>query len=490
MRHANPSTDRSKVTALNETNNQPDYSPLTPIRYPLSTRVRGKFFGSLSAESVLMTTIFRPYCVNWFAVVLSLFLVAESPAAETVFKAGSAKRDITPKEPVPMWGYGARHDLLSAGTLDPLHAVAVVIQAGKNKLAIVGLDLGRSPSEQSLQNIRQRIKQETGIEHSFIAGSHTHHGPVLELSDRNGKGKGKFESALRYYKFLEDSIVDAIIEADQKRVPAKFATGSIELEGFNRNRQAKLEPKPVDRTLSVMRFDDASDKPLAVLVNFTGHPTNIPASTLQFSADYIGSMRATVEKDFGGNVLFMQGASGDISVVKERFTDHAGFGQALGQEVVRLTTSLHPVDVLKPSLDVREDRFRFESRTDLHNPLVLMAYSVAFFPELVANFAEEYADGVRPRLTVAILNKQIALVGVSGEFFCQHAIRLRERARVKQLFFLGYCNGYHQYFPTIEAAAEGGYGADSQVAPAAVGAGEQLMNTALTWIYQLQGKLK
>ena len=50
--------------------------------------------------------------------------------------------------------------------------------------------------------------------------------------------------------------------------------------------------------------------------------------------------------------------------------------------------------------------------------------------------------------------------------------------------------GYHQYFPTIEAAAEGGYGADNQVAPAAVGAGEQLMNTALTWIYQMRGKLK
>ena len=58
-----------------------------------------------------------------------------------------------------------------------------------------------------------------------------------------------------------------------------------------------------------------------------------------------------------------------------------------------------------------------------------------------------------------------------------------------RLFFFGYCNGYHQYFPTIEAAAEGGYGADNQVAPAAVGAGEQLMNTALIWLYQMQGKL-
>ena len=90
---------------------------------------------------------------------------------------------------------------------------------------------------------------------------------------------------------------------------------------------------------------------------------------------------------------------------------------------------------------------------------------------------------------MALLNGNVALVGVSGEVFCSHAIRLRKRARVKQLFFFGYCNGYHQYFPTIEAAAEGGYGADALVSPAEVGAGEQLMNQALIWIYELSGRL-
>jgi hypothetical protein len=139
---------------------------------------------------------------------------------------------------------------------------------------------------------------------------------------------------------------------------------------------------------------------------------------------------------------------------------------------------------------VKEDRFKFASRTDLSNPLVRGVYEKAFFPELIPNYVDEYVDGVRPRLTVALLNGEIALVGVSGEFFSSHSIRLKERARVKQLFFFGYCNGYHQYFPTIEAVAEGGYGADNQVAPAAVGAGEQMMNTALMWIYQMLGKIK
>jgi hypothetical protein len=89
-----------------------------------------------------------------------------------------------------------------------------------------------------------------------------------------------------------------------------------------------------------------------------------------------------------------------------------------------------------------------------------------------------------------LLNREAAMVGISGEVFSSHAIRLKERARVKQLFFFSNSNGYHQYLPTIEAVAEGGYGADNSVSPVAVGAGEQLMNTALLWIYQMLGRIK
>lgn len=296
------------------------------------------------------------------------------------FQIGVGKRDITPKEPVPMWGYGARHAALSDGQLDPLYATALVIQAGTSKVAIVGLDLGRSPAERSLQRIRHRIKAEAGIEHSFIGGSHTHHGPVLELMDEEGKGKGKFDAAVRYYNELEQGISDAIIEANARLTPARMATGSVKLEGFNRNRHTKIEPKPVDRDLGVIRFDDLSGKPLALLVNFTGHPTMIPAATLKFSADYIGALRETVEKEMQAATIFMQGASGDLSVNAGTNRGHIAFGQALGREVVKLASALTPQEVARPSLTVKEDRFKFGSRTDLSNPIVRAGYALAFFP--------------------------------------------------------------------------------------------------------------
>lgn len=430
----------------------------------------------------------------------SLFLPIESrgaePGSDPPIRAGVARRDITPREPVPMWGYGARHDSLSQGTLDPLFADALVLEVGGTKLALVGLDLGRSPSEASLQRIRQRIKAEAGIEHSFLAGSHTHHGPVLELTNEAGKGQGRFDAALRYYQEMEEGITQAILEADRRRVPARLAAGSIELADFNRNRHSKLDPKPSDRQLGLLRVDRASGERLALVINFAAHPTMLPASTLQFSADYVGALKAEVEKSFGGQAIFFNGAAGDQSVqAGESRRGHLAFGQALAARAVTLAAQLNPATTPQPTtLSLREDRFGFSSRTDLRNPVVRALYERAFFPELIPNFIDEYTEGIRPRLSVALFHggdgAPFALVGGSGEFFSAHAIRLRERARLGQLFFFGYCNGYHQYFPTIEGVAEGGYGADNQVAPAAVGAGEALMNTALQWIYQLLGKIR
>ena len=428
-----------------------------------------------------------------FSVILCMVLVAlvadVASATEAVkFLAGAATVDVTPREPVPMWGYGSRHAALSEGTLDPLMATVVVLQAGDVRLAIVGLDLGRSPSEESLRKIRTRIKEQHGVEHSFIAGSHTHHGPVLELSSRRDRGVGRFDTALRYYEQLENSIVDAIGTAVGALRPAKLAVGNTLLKDFNRNRHTKLEPAAVDGRLCLLRLDDAeTDAAIAVVANFAAHPTSLPQEKLMFSADFVGALRAEIEKSHGGKAIFMQGAAGDLSTNRGPFGDHVKYGTALGAEAVRILKTLQPKVVEKPLIAVREERFTFSSRVDFQNPLVQALYSTAFFPELILNFVDEYSEGIRPRLTVAVLNKEITLVGVSGEFFCQHAMRLRQRARADDVFFFGYCNGYHQYFPTIEAAAEGGYGADHQVAPAELGAGERMMDKALQWIFELKG---
>ena len=435
-----------------------------------------------------------PYPMRWLAAVAvcagAVGGWSRAPGLAADFRVGAAAGDVTPAEPTPMWGFGSRHARLSEGVLEPLAAKALVIAVGDEKLAIVGLDLGRSPAEPALQRIRDAIRTQAGIGHSLIAGSHTHNAPVLELSDEPGRGRGRFDATLRYYAEMEKAIVETILAADAALTPAHVAVGAVELPNFNRNRHSKVEPIPVDRRLAVLRFDRAdTGQPIAVLVNFAAHPTSIPEDLMLFSPDYVGALRRQLEEEVGGVAVFMQGASGDLSTNRGPFGDHEKYGEALGRQAVALAKSLEPRPVPAPSLQVREERFPFTSRTNFKNPAVQAMFSLAFFPELVANYVAEFTDGISPRLTVAVLNGDIALVGGSGEFFCQHALRLRERARIGQVMFFGYCNGYHQYFPTIQGAAEGGYGGDAQVAPAEVGAGERMMDTALIWIYEMLGRL-
>ncbi len=426
----------------------------------------------------------------WFCVLTAWWITAIP--VEAAFKVGYAQRDITPTKPVPMWGYGARHNLLSKGVRDPLFAKAVVIAAGKEKLAIVGMDLGRAPRTDMMERIRKAVKSSAGVGFVLISGSHTHSGPVLELRDKPGEGKGGYDDAIAYTIELEQKLIEVIVEAEGKARDARIGWGSAQV-AMNRNRHSKIEPKPVDPELSVLRFDDAEGKPIALVVNFAAHPTMLSAADLRFSAEYPGQMAMEVERNLGAPCVFMQGAAGDLS---PRTTDATrgieAFGKALAAEVVTIAKGIETSVPEKPSIQGMDEVFTFEPRLDFRNPLLRIVFGQAFFPELAAAYLnQDLADNkLHPHLTTVLVNGELALVGASGEFFADHANRLKARSRAKKTLFFGYCNGHHMYFPTIEGAAEGGYGADATVSWVALGAGEQMMNKALINIYTMMGKFK
>lgn len=425
------------------------------------------------------------------AVVLSalsgILTVSVLSAEEPTTKVGFAQKDITPQVKTPMWGYGARKDMLSEGTLDPLMAKAIVLEIGSERLALVGLDLGRAPTAPMMEEIRKTVLEKAGVQHVMLVASHTHHGPVLELTDRVGFGKGRFDDTLTYLKGLPGMLSGTIIEAASKLVPAQLGVSSAEVP-YNRNRHTKQKPPARDASLNVIRFDTPEGKPLAVLVNFTGHPVMTNARILKFSADYPGFMMNRVEKEMGAPCIFMQGASGDLSVNGDGKGPQE-FGEMLGDKVVELTKGITTKPAEKPELQGKVDTFHYSTRVNLSDPAVMFLYSQAFFPELIRNFADSYKDGMSPELCTILINREIALVGGSGEFFSNHAVRLRQRAYIDHTLFFGYCNEYHNYFPTIEAVSEGGYGADANVSPVAVGAGEEMMNKALINIYAMLGKI-
>src|SRR5262249_12952406 len=158
------------------------------------------------------------------------------------------------------------------------------------------------------------------------------------------------------------------------------------------------------------------------------------------------------------------------------------------EHVLTLARSVRTEAPEHPSVKGTVDTFRFGTRVDLSDPKVAGAYERAFFPEIARSYAREFGGGLGVELSTVLVNGDLALVGAPGEFFCEHANRLRARSYVRHTLLFGYCNGHAMYFPTIEAASEGGYGADPGVSFAELGAGERVMDRALLNIYRLQGK--
>lgn len=410
-----------------------------------------------------------------------LFLLASRVTAEPL-RAGTARVDVTPPTGYAMWGYAVRRDLPSVGVRDPLLARAVVLEVGTQRIALVSLDLGRAPTSESMKVIRDRARKEANVAHVFLVASHTHHGPVLEL-DNWPKGQKP------YVHTLQEKLADVIARAARELRPARLGIAAKDVP-LNRNRHSRRAEKPVDRELIVVRVEAADGQVIAHLVNFAAHPVMTPAKLREFSADYPGALAKAVEAELGGLCLFLQGAEGDLSPnAPPGKGSPQEFGHVLAKEVVALSKGVRCTLAAPSGLKVRERDFVFGSRVDLGNPFIRAAYSMVFFKGLIDFYAREYREGVRPHLTTALLDGRIGLVGVSGEVFCEHALHLKRRARLEHLLFFGCCNDYHQYFPTIQAVAEGGYGADAEVSPVEVGAGERIMDRALIDLLEMRGRI-
>ncbi|MBX7103740.1 MAG: neutral/alkaline non-lysosomal ceramidase N-terminal domain-containing protein [Gemmataceae bacterium] len=394
-------------------------------------------------------------------------------------KVGAATADITPPPGMPMWGYAARHDAPAVGVRDRLQARCVVLDDGSTKFAIVSLDLGRPPTRNSMARIRERLAP-LSLNHIWLVASHTHHGPVLELDDLP-------DPQNPYNRILENTLVDLIKKCTQNLMPARLGVAARET-GLNRNRHSKRPDTPVDKTLTVVRVESTTGKPVATLVNFAAHPTMLDSKLLEYSADWPGEMARRIEQQTSAPCLFLQGCSGDLTANPPRKGTPADFGESLADETLALWKTVTWEPSIGPLRAARAE-MQFRCALDIGNPLVRLALGRAFFPKLVDHYEAEYRTGVRPELSAGLLSDRIGIVGFSGEMFSGHALSLRRRARMDHLIICGLCNDYQQYFPTIEAMSEGGYGSTLPVAVSEPGAGEKLTDRALIELYRLRGKL-
>ena len=427
------------------------------------------------------------------------------------FRAGVAKVDITPPPGLPMYGYFDRTQL-SRGTLDPLYARVLVLEVEGKRLALVTLDLGRVFGPRSLVSLREQLATTSGISFLLITASHTHAGPnILDEYPSNRTPAWETECL--------DKIARAVAEACEHLTEARLGTGyGRAYIGYNRRRvypdgtvsmfwanPDKIPTSPVDPTVSVLRIDTNGGKPLAVLVNYACHPVVFGPDNLEYSADYVGVMAGTVEESLGRATgapplcLFLQGGDGDINpyyattplaegAVKKRDWT----GEQLGLEAARVAKTINTVPDSEPSLQFTEDLMTFPVRWNAQK------FRQGMLATYGSRVYEDHADllnSENPRrelslpVTAVLINKRIALVGMPGEPFVDFQVNWRDRCPVRDAFFVGYANGYLDYFPTIRAAAEGGYGAADSDSYVAVGAGERMLDQAMVRIYEMLGRL-
>lgn len=444
-----------------------------------------------------------------------LLIVFVAPAAAATFKAGAARIDITPPPGLPMYGFFERikNHQLASGTLDPLYARVLVLETDEKRLALVTLDLGRTFNELWLDHLRSAARNNSHIDCLIVAASHTHSGPNILDAHPD-------EETAVWQNTTLDNIILAIQRATERLVPARIGAGYGQTYGqgyigYNRRQlrsdgsvsmlwsnPSQIPTEPVDPVVTVVRIDDSAGGPLAILVNYACHPVVLGADNLKYSADFVGVMLKTVEGAFGDKpiCMFLQGADGDINPYYASVPVGQGAiekldwtGRQLGTEAIRLVQSILTRDSPTSSLDFAEDAIVFPVRWDSEKfrEGLLRVNGPAIFQDHADLFvATPPPSTLTLRVTTLLINKQIAFVGMPGEPFVEFQVDLRARCPVRDCMLLGYTNGYFDYFPTILAASQGGYGADDSDTYVAIGAGERMLDHALIRIHEMLGELK
>jgi len=440
----------------------------------------------------------------------SLLLAGTADVYAATLKAAVAKADITPPAALPMYGFLDRikDQRLSTGTLDPLYARVLVLEVGERRLALVTLDLGRTFNDSELVSLRQRVKSSAGISFLIVSASHTHSGPnILNAYPGDHPPTWKMNAL--------EKITAAVSEASHHLVDAQVATGRGEVYvGYNRRQvhsdgnvtmlwtnPDKQPTAPLDPSVWVMRIDDRSGTPIAVLVNYACHPVVFGSDNSKYSADFVAKMLSTVEESFTSAPLcfFLQGADGDINpyYATTPLTDGAiekrdWTGEQLGKEAARIATTIHTEVAHEPAIDFADDVVEFQPRWDVRQfrDGLLRNYGPEVFDDHAGLFTHDPPpDHLDLHVTSVLLNKEIAIFGMPGEPFVNFQINWKDRCPVRNCIVLGYTNGYFDYLPTIDAAAEGGYGADDSNTYVEVGAGERMLTKAMVRVYEFLGKL-
>jgi neutral ceramidase len=395
------------------------------------------------------------------------------------WKAGVAKVNITPDQPMWMAGYAARTKP-AEGTMTPLWAKALALEDAAGKRAVlVTLDLV-GIERQWTEPLCEKLQAKYKLDRSQIAlnCSHTHSGPVVARNLRPmheyALDKPQQELIHKYADKLEAAVIEVVGQALGKLAPAQIAWGNGKTD-FAVNRRANKEadvPKlreanmlkgPSDHDVPVIAVKDASGKLIAVATGYACHATVL--SGYDWSGDYPGYYQIEIEKAHPGVVaLFWAGCGADQNPIPRRQTELAEkYGKQLAaavEEVLakpltpitsKLTTMYSEIPLAFAQLPTRDD---LETQTKDTNKYIAMRAKMLL---------EEMDAGkpLKPTYPYPIqlwrLGDQIDWFFMGGEVVVDFAIRTKAEQRGAKTWVAGYSNDIMAYIPSRRVLNEGGY---------------------------------
>jgi len=393
-----------------------------------------------------------------FILFLFLYLVSLLNLTATPnegFSAGAAKVLITPEIPIPMSGYGSRKAPFK-GVHDDIFARAVVVSDGEHKAALLSAEV-IGFSNAFWEECTGLISKETGIDQDYIllTAVHNHNGPTTSVYN-----KEKSADVSTYLEVLQKKLLEVTKAAIERLSPATIGAGKGECR-MNINRVAsdgkggitlgRNPYGPCDHEVGVVRINNGSGEPLAILVNWPCHAVVLGPKNHYISGDWPGAASNFVEKGTGSEVIapILVGASGDINPIYGPHIDFEitrsysfgkdAIGEDLANETMRVsgeikTTPKGSISALQRviSLPLKEKEGNLQQ------------------PESTKN------NSLKVRLS-AIKIGNVVLTGVSGEVFNQISVRMREQSPYSNTFMITHCNGSSGYLVTDEAYAIGGY---------------------------------
>ena len=264
------------------------------------------------------------------------------------------------------------------GYYDTLTTKAVALTQGGQTLVFVKLDTVGMLDELT-EAVRAGVLTRTGINLGnglVMNATHTHDGPGA-IGNRSVK---YFWAALDVYNAdlfnqAAASIVNVVVSALEKRVPARVGFGFTEetsgANSFRRTRSIYNAARVTDqealrKRLGLFRIDQVDGagafvRPLALMVNFAAHGIVFDVENLYFSGDCLAGLERSVEARFESPVVVMQvqSAGGDISPRADGDPNRQRverFGERIAPQVLDLWNGISNFE-RSPTLKVVRQRF-------------------------------------------------------------------------------------------------------------------------------------